>query len=156
MNIRAIYVGRDHFADESKQRMQAIGMSGNLLLVVVIFVDRSAGGEIMIHIISARKANAYEQSIYTENNSVKRVKISQEIRDLYERRDRSLDNADPDDPVLPPEAWEKYGVIVKYYQPKKTRSRFGWTTTYSPGSSQKAKAISAGLTKFCESRCSKT
>jgi hypothetical protein len=34
----------------------------------------------------------------TENNSVKRVKISQEIRDLYERRDRSLDNADPDRP----------------------------------------------------------
>jgi hypothetical protein len=34
----------------------------------------------------------------TENNSVKRVEISQEIRDLYERRDRSLDNADPDRP----------------------------------------------------------
>jgi uncharacterized DUF497 family protein len=46
--------------------MQGIGMSGNLLLVVVIFVDRSAGGEIMIHIISTRKANAYEQSIYRE------------------------------------------------------------------------------------------
>ncbi|HEY1949425.1 MAG TPA: BrnA antitoxin family protein [Bryobacteraceae bacterium] len=56
----------------------------------------------------------------TENNSVKRVKISQETRDLYEQRDRSLDNADPDNPVLPPEVWEQYGVIGKYYRPKKT------------------------------------
>jgi uncharacterized protein (DUF4415 family) len=56
----------------------------------------------------------------TETNSLKRVKISQETRDLYEQRDRSQDNADPDAPVLPPEVWEKYGVIGKYYRPKKT------------------------------------
>ncbi|HEY1949424.1 MAG TPA: BrnT family toxin [Bryobacteraceae bacterium] len=43
-----------HFADESEQRMQAIGMSRNLLLVVVIFVDRSAGSEIVIHHFSEK------------------------------------------------------------------------------------------------------
>jgi uncharacterized DUF497 family protein len=32
----------------------------------VIFVDRSADGEIVIRIVSARKATAYEQSAYED------------------------------------------------------------------------------------------
>jgi uncharacterized protein len=55
-----------HFASEGEQRMQAIGMSASLLLLVVIFVDRSADDEIVLHIISARKANAYERSTYRD------------------------------------------------------------------------------------------
>ena len=50
-------------AEEGEQRMQAVGMSRNLVLLLVIFVERSANGEV-IHIISARKAEAYEQGIY--------------------------------------------------------------------------------------------
>ena len=55
----------------------------------------------------------------TKTNSVRRVKISAETRALYEARDKSQDNADPDAPVLPPEMWEN-AIIGKYYRPKKT------------------------------------
>jgi len=43
-----------------------IGMTRNLVLVVVAFVDRSKATAEVIHIISARKAVAYEQSIYED------------------------------------------------------------------------------------------
>jgi uncharacterized protein len=55
-----------YFAEDGEQRMQAIGMSGNLLLLLVVFVDHSTDGEVVIHIISARKANAYDQAIYED------------------------------------------------------------------------------------------
>ena len=55
-----------HFADEREQRYLAIGMTRSLLLVVVVFVDRSEPAVEIIHIISARKAVAYEQSIYED------------------------------------------------------------------------------------------
>jgi uncharacterized protein (DUF4415 family) len=55
----------------------------------------------------------------TKTNSVRRIKISPETRALYEARDKSQDNADPDAPVLPPEMWEN-AIIGKYYRPKKT------------------------------------
>lgn len=49
----------------------------------------------------------------------RRLRITDEIRKEYARRDKSLDNADPDAPVLPPAIWEN-AVIGKYYRPKKT------------------------------------
>jgi uncharacterized DUF497 family protein len=55
-----------HFEDESEQRYLAIGMARSLVLVVVVFLDRSEPSVEIIHIISARKAVAYEQSIYEE------------------------------------------------------------------------------------------
>lgn len=55
-----------HFADEGEQRYLAIGMTRSLLLVLVVFVDRSEPAGEIIHIISARKAVAYEQSIYED------------------------------------------------------------------------------------------
>jgi uncharacterized protein (DUF4415 family) len=58
----------------------------------------------------------------TKTSSFKRLKISQETRDLYEQRDRSLDN-DPDAPQLPPEMWDN-AIIGKYYRPKKTPVTF--------------------------------
>ena len=39
----------------------------NLLLLLVVFVDRSGHETEIIHIISARKANAYEKYIYEEH-----------------------------------------------------------------------------------------
>jgi uncharacterized protein (DUF4415 family) len=53
------------------------------------------------------------------STKTKSVKISERTRSLYAARDRRLDNADPDAPVLPPEMWEK-GVAGKYYRPLKT------------------------------------
>ncbi len=47
------------------------------------------------------------------------IKITPEIRAAYERRDKSLDNLDPDAPVLSPEAWEN-AVVGKYFRPIKT------------------------------------
>ena len=55
-----------HFEDERERRYLAIGMTLNLLLMVVVFVDRSDEAEEVIHIISARKAVAYEESIYED------------------------------------------------------------------------------------------
>lgn len=49
----------------------------------------------------------------------RRLKITDEIRKEYARRDKRLDKADPDAPVLPPELWEN-AIIGKYYRPKKT------------------------------------
>jgi uncharacterized DUF497 family protein len=54
------------FEDEAEQRHLAIGMTRNLTLVVVVSVGRSEPEVEIIHIISARKAVAYEQSIYEE------------------------------------------------------------------------------------------
>ena len=47
-----------------------------------------------------------------------RIEITDEIRRLYEERDKSQDNADPDNPVMPPEFWAN-ATIGKFYRPKK-------------------------------------
>jgi uncharacterized DUF497 family protein len=54
------------FDDKGEQRYLAIGMTRNQALVVCVFVDRSEPGVEVIHNISARKAVAYEQSIYEQ------------------------------------------------------------------------------------------
>ena len=52
-----------------------------------------------------------------------KIRITNEIRKAYEDRDRSLDNADPDAPVLPPEYWAN-ATVGKYYRPIKTQISF--------------------------------
>jgi uncharacterized protein (DUF4415 family) len=51
------------------------------------------------------------------------LKITKAIRDAYERRDKTQDFADTENPVLPPEMWEN-AVIGKYYRPLKTQISF--------------------------------
>ncbi len=53
----------------------------------------------------------------------RRLKITDDIREAYAHRDKSLDNADPENPVFPPEMWDG-AVIGKYYRPKKTPVTF--------------------------------
>ena len=55
----------------------------------------------------------------TKTSSVKRLKISDETRRAYDERDKSRDNPDPDNPVMPPEFWDG-AIIGKYYRPLKT------------------------------------
>ena len=56
---------------------------------------------------------------HTKTNSAgKRLKIGDETRGLYEKRDRSLDH-DPVAPVPSPEMWQN-DAIGKYYRPLKT------------------------------------
>ena len=52
--------------EEGEQRYQAIGMSGGLVLLLVVFVERGGPNEETIHIISARKATDYEKSAYED------------------------------------------------------------------------------------------
>ena len=61
----------------------------------------------------------------TKNNGsgFRRVKITDEIRQAYAERDQSLDNADPNAPVLSPEAWAN-GLIGRFYRPIKTQISF--------------------------------
>jgi uncharacterized protein (DUF4415 family) len=49
------------------------------------------------------------------------VKISSRTRELYEKRDRSLDHADV--PQLPPALWAQ-GMVGKYYRPLKSQISF--------------------------------
>jgi uncharacterized protein len=47
-----------------EQRYQIIGMTKDLVLLLVVFVDRSNPEVEIFHIISARKAVQYEEDIY--------------------------------------------------------------------------------------------
>lgn len=47
----------------------------------------------------------------------RKVKVTAEARALYAQRDSN--ESDPENPVLPPEVWERHGVIGKYYRPVK-------------------------------------
>jgi uncharacterized protein (DUF4415 family) len=58
----------------------------------------------------------------TKDNSVRRIKIDQTVREACEKRDRSLDN-DPDAPVLAPEMWDN-AIIGKYYRARKASVTF--------------------------------
>ena len=49
------------------------------------------------------------------------VKIGSRPRELYEKRDRSLDRSDV--PQLPPMQWAK-GMVGKYYRPLKSQVSF--------------------------------
>jgi uncharacterized DUF497 family protein len=62
-------ITQEDIADESEQRSHAIGMTGNLVLLLVVFVDRVGESAEIIRIISARKANQYEESIYEDQFS---------------------------------------------------------------------------------------
>ena len=56
---------------EHEQRYQAIGLSRGMLLLAVIFVDRSENEEeLVIRLISARKANQYEAFLYETGAAV--------------------------------------------------------------------------------------
>jgi uncharacterized DUF497 family protein len=51
---------------DGEQRYHAIGFSGRELLLLVVYVDRSDAEQEVIHIVSARKAEAYEQTAYAD------------------------------------------------------------------------------------------
>jgi uncharacterized protein len=52
-------------AEEGEQRYQVIGLTLDVVLLAVIFVDRSEDDDaVVIRLISARKANAYEKFLY--------------------------------------------------------------------------------------------
>jgi hypothetical protein len=50
--------------DRGELRYHAIGYAGSELLLLVVFVDHSDEEREIIHIISARKAEEYEQRTY--------------------------------------------------------------------------------------------
>ena len=62
------------------------------------------------------------KKVSTTTSSAKRVKISAQTKQAYQKRDSALDR-DADAPQLPPEYWSK-AVIGKYYRPVKTQISF--------------------------------
>lgn len=59
--------GDNYFiASNGEQRYQIIGMTRKLVLLLVVFVDRHQRDIEVIHLISARKAVDYEESIYND------------------------------------------------------------------------------------------
>jgi uncharacterized DUF497 family protein len=57
------------FSEEGEQRYQIIGLTNGLLVLSVVFVDRSDEQNEVIRIINARKANAYEIELYESTQS---------------------------------------------------------------------------------------
>jgi uncharacterized protein len=49
---------------DAESRYHAIGFANERLMAVVVYIDRSGENEEVIHIISARKAEAVEEKIY--------------------------------------------------------------------------------------------
>jgi uncharacterized protein len=62
-------VAQEDISDESERRWHGIGMTGKVVLLLVVFVERVGEGAEIIRIISARKANQYEESIYEDQFS---------------------------------------------------------------------------------------
>src|SRR5260370_440829 len=62
------HVAGDNYFIESdgEQRYQVIGMTQKQVLLLVVFVDRRQPDVEVIHLISARKAVDYEESIYND------------------------------------------------------------------------------------------
>lgn len=59
------------------------------------------------------------RKVSIKTSSAKKIRISPETRTLYQKRDKNLDNADSDAPVLPPEFWDN-ALVGKFYRPRKT------------------------------------
>lgn len=59
-------VVQENIADEGEQRLQAIGRTKSQVLLIAAFVDRSKPDVEIIRIISARKAESYEESVYQD------------------------------------------------------------------------------------------
>jgi uncharacterized DUF497 family protein len=60
-------VGDNYFIEsDGEQRYQVIGMTGKLVLLLVVFVERRQPDIEVIHLISARKAVDYEEGIYND------------------------------------------------------------------------------------------
>jgi uncharacterized DUF497 family protein len=60
-----------HYEDETEPRFQAIGATRKgAVILLVVFVDRTRTNEetetIVLRLISARKANAYETQLYVD------------------------------------------------------------------------------------------
>jgi hypothetical protein len=56
----------DREDDAGELRLHAIGRADKQVLLLVVFIDRSEDEQEIIHIISARKAAAYEEEIYAQ------------------------------------------------------------------------------------------
>ena len=52
------------YAEDGEQRYQIIGMTSGLMLLLVVYVDRSGRENEIIRLISARKAERFEEKIY--------------------------------------------------------------------------------------------
>ena len=53
--------------DQGEQRQTILGMTERLALIIVILVDHDSAAGDTIHLISARKADKYEQTIYSSS-----------------------------------------------------------------------------------------
>ena len=95
-------------------RHHAIGHTGEQLLLLVVFVDRSEDGCEIIQ--SEGPKNMSKER--TPVSSRKGIKISLETREAYERRDKRLDS-DPDTRPLPPEEWANAMRRDEFFRPVK-------------------------------------
>ena len=92
-------------------------MTRELVLIVVVFVDRSTP-EVETFTSFQQERQSLMSKASTKTRS---VRISNRTRELYKKRDRGLDHSDV--PQLPPEQWSK-GIVGRYYRPLKSQISF--------------------------------
>lgn len=61
-----VIISEDCEDEFGEMRYQAVGFAGAQNLLVVVFAERTQGDQKIAHIISARKAVAYEESAYAD------------------------------------------------------------------------------------------
>lgn len=63
------HIETPNYFKDGEQRSQVIGLTRGLVLLLVVFVDRSNAEVEVIHIVSARKGESVEEAIYEEQIS---------------------------------------------------------------------------------------
>jgi len=103
---------------DDEMRYQAIGYAGSDLLLVV-HVDHSAQKTTRKSFTSCRhEGRPLMSRQHTPINLRKGIKISEKTRQLYDKRDRSLDD-DRDSRPLPPEKWAHAMRREEFFRPIK-------------------------------------
>ena len=60
-----VIILEDREDENGELRFHAIGLTAAALLLLVVFVERASNDEVVIRVISARKADDYEQILYS-------------------------------------------------------------------------------------------
>src|SRR5438552_3581205 len=78
------HVAADNYfiASGGEQRYEVIGMTRDLVLLLIVFVGGGQPDAEFVHLFSARNAVDYEERIYKTSSGVP-LKISEETREAY-------------------------------------------------------------------------
>ena len=116
-----LIVAEDREDEYGELSFHAIGYGPNpQVLLTVVFVDRSSDEQELLHIIRHERQKTMSRK-RTPVNLRKGIKITDEIRQVYEQRGKRLDN-DPETRSLPPEKWAHAMRRDEFFRPIKKQT----------------------------------